>query len=79
MSLLYLAGCFIAVALFSSVPRETALLLALAALIGFLMNGAVVSLYALGPRAFPTGVRATGIGVALGAGRLGGAIGPYVA
>ncbi|WP_454765920.1 MFS transporter [Cupriavidus campinensis] len=79
MAITYFSLCFASVVVFTLISPSTANLIAMAALIGFFMNGAVVCLYALAPRVFPPQVRATGTGLALGFGRLGGTIGPYLA
>jgi MFS family permease len=56
--------------------RELSLLCAMA---GFFTNGAIVGLYAIFAQAFPTHVRATGTGFAIGVGRAGSVLGPIVA
>ena len=48
-------------------------------IIGFSIFGAAVSLYATAAATFPTHVRATGVGLSMGAGRLGSFFGPFVA
>ena len=78
ISVIYMLMLFIVVALFSFVPQQTAILLTITSITGFFCYGTVVSLYALAPRAFPTQIRATGAGLALGFGRLGGTLGPYI-
>jgi benzoate transport len=45
---------------------------------GFFMIGSMASLYALVPQIYPARVRNTGTGLAIGFGRLGAVIGPYV-
>jgi benzoate transport len=50
-----------------------------AAAAGFFTNSAVVGLYALFARSFPTEVRASGTGFAIGVGRGGSALGPILA
>ena len=45
-------------------------------LLGFGVQGAFVGLYAVAARLYPTAIRSTGVGWALGIGRLGGIIGP---
>tara|TARA_R110001606_G_scaffold395578_1_gene568110 strand:- start:7871 stop:9178 length:1308 start_codon:yes stop_codon:yes gene_type:complete len=47
-------------------------------IIGFLLLGAYVGLYSTSAKMYPTEIRATGIGWALGLGRIGAVIGPYV-
>lgn len=75
----FMIACFFAVAAFGFSPVNAGLLITLAGAIGFFMNGAVVTLYSLAPRVFPPAVRATGTGLALGFGRLGATVGPYIA
>ncbi len=48
-------------------------------LIGFMMQGGFVGLYPLAARIYPTEMRTTGIGWAIGAGRLGAVLGPILA
>jgi len=45
---------------------------------GFFMIGSMASLYSLVPQIYPALVRNTGTGLAIGVGRLGAVIGPYV-
>jgi MFS family permease len=45
---------------------------------GFFMIGCMASLYAIVPRIYPASVRNTGTGLAIGFGRLGAVIGPYL-
>jgi benzoate transport len=53
-------------------------LIATSALLGACLYGGQASLYALMTRAFPTHVRATGVGFVTGVGRLGGILSPSV-
>ncbi len=46
--------------------------------IGFLMQGGFVGLYAVATKIYPTEVRTTGVGWAIGLGRFGGVVGPYI-
>lgn len=52
------------------------LLLLIFGLLGFGIQGGFVGLYAVAARMYPTSFRATGVGWAMGAGRLGGIVGP---
>ena len=52
--------------------------LAAAALAGFFVFGAQITLHALAAAAYPTALRATGIGWALGCGRVGSVFGPLL-
>jgi MFS family permease len=73
-----LVGAFLSLWLFAHAPGEVGILVAAALLLGSLLYGAQVSLYALMTRSFPVHVRATGVGFVTGAGRLGGAVSPIV-
>ncbi len=46
--------------------------------IGFLLQGGFVGLYAVAAKIYPTELRTTGVGWAIGLGRFGAVIGPYV-
>lgn len=75
----YMVLCVASVVVFGYVPASTVPLLLMVVVIGFFMNGVIVGLYALAATVFPATVRATGTGLALGCGRLGATIGPFVA
>lgn len=62
-------------------PASHTLALALAAGFGtgLLLNGAIAALYTLAPRSFVTATRASGVGLVLAIGRLGGILSPSVA
>lgn len=47
--------------------------------IGFLMNGCISGLYAINPILYATHIRSTGVGVAIGVGRLGAILAPTIA
>ena len=53
-------------------------LLLVITLLGFGIQGGFVGLYAVAARLYPTAFRTTGVGWAMGAGRFGGIIGPFV-
>jgi len=53
-------------------------ILPLFGLIGFLIQGGFVGLYAVAARLYPTEIRTTGVGWAIGAGRTGAIAGPFV-
>jgi hypothetical protein len=68
------------VALFGAAGvRSLSGLAALACASGLFTNSAVVGLYTIFARAFPTHVRATGTGFAIGVGRGGAALSPILA
>jgi AAHS family 4-hydroxybenzoate transporter-like MFS transporter len=56
----------------------SSLLLGLFGLLGFGIQGGFVGLYAVAARMYPTEFRTTGVGWAIGIGRLGGIIGPAI-
>src|SRR6185295_1517778 len=45
---------------------------------GFFLIGSMASLYAIVPQIYPARVRNTGTGLAIGFGRLGAVVGPYI-
>ena len=51
----------------------------LAAIIGIFVNGCVAGLYALTAVAYDTRIRATGVGAAIGIGRIGAILSPTIA
>ncbi len=75
----YTSVCFVFIALFGFLPAELVALIVGAALIGFFLFGTMVSLYAIAPLIYPATVRNTGMGIAIGIGRLGAIAGPYIA
>ena len=54
-------------------------LLALLTLVGFLVGGLQIMIYPVATHAYPTSLRSTGIGWAVGVGRLGSVISPFAA
>jgi MFS family permease len=65
-------------ALFGRVAPELHMLKAVAFVLGFFAFGGMVGLYATLARIYPTHVRATGTGFAIGLGRVGGMLGPAI-
>ena len=63
--------------LFGLAHSSTMMLLCLFVM-GFGIQGGFVGLYAVAARVYPTSFRATGVGWAIGIGRLGGIIGPLL-
>jgi hypothetical protein len=60
-------------------PHQLSLQLALIFLVGLLQQGGFTGLYSAAAKAYTTDVRSTGIGWAIGLGRLGAVAGPAVA
>jgi MFS family permease len=71
-------GC-IAVFIFGRSPHELVALSAFIIASGFFTNAAISGMYAIFAKAFPTHVRASGTGVAIGIGRGGSVIAPIIA
>lgn len=65
--------------IFALAPRDESLLLALIFVIGLMQQGGFCGLYAVAAKVYPTGIRSTGVGWAVGLGRFGAVIGPAVA
>ena len=59
-------------------PALVTLLLLLSILIGFFVDGGFAGLYPVAARIYPTEIRTTGVGWAIGAGRCGAIVGPYL-
>ncbi len=67
------------VAGFGHAPANIATLSLIVAIAGFCTNGGIVGLYAMIAQSFPTALRASGTGFAIGVGRGGAALSPIVA
>lgn len=65
--------------IYGSADAGVALMLTLVFLLMFFVQGAFTGLYAVAARIYPTEVRTTGVGWAIGAGRIGAVCGPVVA
>jgi len=63
---------------FGRTAPDLDMLKAVAFVLGFFLFGAMVGLYATLARVYPTHVRATGTGFAIGLGRVGGMLGPAI-
>ena len=75
LSLIAAAGMVI----FALVPTQLNLMLFLTLLIGIVQQGGFTGLYGAAAKAYPTDIRSTGIGWAIGLGRFGAVVGPAVA
>ncbi len=73
------ASSAVLMVVFAYAPRELSLLLGLILLIGILQQGGFTGLYAVAAKLYPTSIRSTGIGWAIGLGRSGAVVGPAVA
>jgi benzoate transport len=69
----------VAVAMFGRSPPDLQQLALICAIAGFCTNAAIVGMYAIFAQAFPTHVRASGTGFAVGVGRGGAMVAPILA
>lgn len=76
MSGFFVLGGLLIMAL-GQASRVVDLVFALTVLAGFFSLGGLIGLYSLAARLYPDSARASGVGLALGAGRLGAILGPY--
>ncbi|MDG2088294.1 MAG: MFS transporter [Arenicellaceae bacterium] len=74
-----LVGSALAMAVFASVSAELKVMMLIIFGIGLLQQGGFTGLYAAAAKAYPTEIRATGIGWCAGLGRFGAVIGPATA
>ena len=72
-------GAAISMVIFASINLTLSLMMGLIFLIGVLQQGGFTGLYAAASKAYPTVIRTTGIGWAIGLGRSGAVIGPVIA
>lgn len=79
LTILTMLASTVMVTLFGAGQSTLEGLALIAAAAGFFTNSAIVGLYSIFARAFPTHIRATGTGFAVGVGRGGAALAPYVA
>ena len=69
----------IGMVIFAYAPNQLSLLMALILLIGILQQGGFTGLYGVAAKVYPTEIRSTGIGWAIGLGRSGAVAGPAIA
>jgi benzoate transport len=79
LTIALLIGSTATVVIFGHSHADLPRLSLICALVGFCTNGGIVGLYAVFARAFPTDLRATGTGFAIGVGRGGAVIAPILA
>ena len=69
----------IGMVIFAFAPNQLSLLMALILVIGILQQGGFTGLYGVASKVYPTEIRSTGIGWAIGLGRSGAVAGPAIA
>lgn len=78
LTLVFLLGAAAAMIIFAFSPPVIAALLVVTFFVGMFIQGGFSGLYSASARIYPTEVRTTGVGWAIGAGRTGAIIGPFV-
>lgn len=76
---IFLIAAAIGMIIFAAAPSQEGLLLTLTFIIGVLQQGGFTGLYAVATKVYPTHIRTTGIGFAIGLGRFGAVVGPGLA
>lgn len=76
---LFIGSSGLLMLIFSYAAQTEFVILALITLIGIALQGGFTGLYALSAKLYPTEIRTTGVGWALGVGRLGAVFGPAIA
>jgi len=69
----------ISMIIFALAPNQLNTLLFMIVIIGILQQSAFTGLYGVAAKAYPTEIRSTGVGWAIGLGRTGAVVGPAVA
>lgn len=75
----FLVAAAVSMVVFAAAPNQEGLLLTLTFLVGLLQQGGFTGLYAVAAKVYPTAIRTTGIGFAIGLGRFGAVVGPALA
>lgn len=75
----YMIVCAVLTSLFGVLSNDLTLALFVAAFLGFFLFGSMIGLYAVAPAIYQAEVRTTGMGWAIGIGRIGAIISPWLA
>ena len=75
----FLVASAVGMVVFATAPNQLTLLMVLIFVVGLLQQGGFTGLYAVAGKVYPTQVRSTGIGWAIGLGRSGAVVGPAAA
>ena len=75
----YFFGCMLAIIAISFAGNQLNLIIVLAAAIGFFVYGTIAGLFATAARVYPAHIRTTGVGWAIGIGRIGSTVSPTFA
>ncbi len=74
----FFVALFVSIVVLASLNANLSLLFAASLVFGFFLVGSMASLYATVPMIYPASVRNTGTGLAIGVGRMGAVVGPYL-
>lgn len=75
----YFFGCMLAIVAFSFAGADWNLIRLLAVATGFFVYGGIAGLFATAARSYPAHIRTTGVGWAIGIGRIGSTVSPAFA
>jgi benzoate transport len=75
----YFSGCMLAIVALSFVGTQLNLIIILATAIGFFVYGYIAGLFAIAASLYPANIRTTGVGWAIGIGRIGSTVSPAFA
>ncbi|MCH8308854.1 MAG: MFS transporter, partial [Proteobacteria bacterium] len=75
----FLFSSAVCMVIFASAPNQLTFLLTVIFFMGILQQGGFTGLYAVAAKVYPTEIRSTGIGWAIGLGRSGAVVGPAAA
>jgi len=78
MIFLFVAVGAVLMGSFGFMPTVVSVLMVLTVFIGFFTQGGFTALYAVGAHIYPTDIRTTGVGWAMGTGRIGAIIAPFL-
>ena len=79
LTIIVMTGFAVAGTWFGLAPVDVTSMLVAATIVGFFMAMSVTAMYGLIPYVFPLAIRNTGVGTAMSLGRVGAALGPYIA
>lgn len=79
LTVYYMLACAIFMTIFGWIEASLGLMLFIGFVIGFFVFGSMIGLYSLAPALYPVRIRNTGMGWAIGIGRLGAILGPSAA
>ena len=79
LAIVVMLGFAVAGIWFGVAPASVTAMLTAATIVGYFLASSVTAMYGVTPYVFPLAIRTTGVGLAMSFGRLGAALGPYLA